>query len=67
MPTARASFGVESLTGSPPTTSSPLSGTTAPESILISVDLPAPLSPTIATTCPTPISMSTLSTAVIIP
>ncbi len=45
MPAIRASIGDRKCTGLPSSRISPLSGMTAPHSALISVDLPAPLSP----------------------
>src|SRR5262245_10172483 len=50
MPSARASAGVICGTSRPATVSRPASGRSAPVMILISVDLPAPFSPTIACT-----------------
>ena len=52
MPRARASRGPAKITGSPSKSTSPLSGTYTPERILISVDLPAPLSPSTHVTSP---------------
>ena len=52
IPRARASRGPEKLTGSPSNSTSPLSGECTPERILISVDLPAPLSPSTQVTWP---------------
>ena len=46
MPSAWASAGLRSSTGSPSTAMSPASGRYRPVMILISVDLPAPFSPT---------------------
>src|SRR6266511_49477 len=50
MPNERASCGLSIVTGSPSIMSSPASAWKTPEMILISVDLPAPLSPTTACT-----------------
>src|SRR5262245_7740253 len=52
MPSARANAGVICGTSRPATVSRPASGRSAPVMILISVDLPAPFSPTIACTSP---------------
>ena len=52
MPARRASIGERKCTGSPPSRISPASGITAPQSALISVDLPAPLSPITARISP---------------
>ncbi len=52
MPASRASFVALNDTGRPSTNSSPPSGTIAPDRHLISVDLPAPLSPMTASTSP---------------
>src|SRR5436190_6149221 len=52
MPSARASAGVMCGTSRPATVSRPASGRSAPVMILISVDLPAPFSLTIACTSP---------------
>jgi hypothetical protein len=52
MPSASASAGRSMLTGCPSSRTSPLSGLSAPESTRISVDLPAPFSPTSASTRP---------------
>src|SRR3954452_5191239 len=65
MPSAAASRGVPSETGSPSKRTSPASEDWAPDRPLIRVDLPAPLSPTSAVTLPastlmfTPLSTST--------
>src|SRR5262245_41287099 len=64
MPSAEASCGVCSETGWPSNSTSPESYDWTPASPLISVDLPAPLSPTSALTFPGWTSMSTpLSTS----
>ena len=52
IPRARASRGLVNVTGSPFISSSPLSGVWTPDRILISVDLPAPLSPSTQVTSP---------------
>src|SRR6476620_7629823 len=52
MPSACARAGVSAATRAPRTASDPESGDSAPLRILISVDLPAPFSPTIAWTSP---------------
>src|SRR4051812_35521753 len=52
MPRAKASRGEENTVGSPSTAIVPSSGRSRPESILIRVDLPAPLSPSRQTTSP---------------
>src|SRR5918993_4113567 len=52
MPSERASAGVMCGTARPCTVSVPASGRSAPVTILISVDLPAPFSPTRACTSP---------------
>src|SRR5689334_7105550 len=52
MPSARASTGEAIVTGLPSKTISPASGAWTPASVFTSVDLPAPLSPTSATTSP---------------
>src|ERR1700738_1472734 len=67
MPSLRAVSGSRSWTGWPSIRISPLSGEVAPHSILTSVDLPAPLSPTIAEISPARMLMSTPSTALIVP
>ena len=48
MPTALAACGVSNFTGLPSKIISPSSGATTPEMILMSVDLPAPFSPSTA-------------------
>src|SRR3954471_15302459 len=52
MPARRASPGLRNCTGWPSRRISPLSGTIAPESALIRLDLPAPLSPITARISP---------------
>ena len=52
IPSERASAGVMCGTARPATASVPASGCSAPVMILISVDLPAPFSPTSACTSP---------------
>ena len=52
MPCAMASAGEEKLTSSPSTSMVPSSGFCTPYRIFISVDLPAPFSPTRACTVP---------------
>src|SRR5689334_3133028 len=52
MPASRASIGVRKVTGLPSSRISPLSGISAPESALIRLDLPAPLSPITARISP---------------
>src|SRR5438477_2460006 len=52
MPSACASGGVSAAIDAPPTESDPASGDSAPLRILMSVELPAPFSPTIACTSP---------------
>src|SRR5271169_4797017 len=52
MPFSRASCGVAKLIGSPASRMSPASWRKTPEIALMIVDLPAPLSPASATTCP---------------
>src|SRR3972149_10334875 len=52
MPRRSASYGVASHTGSPLSLITPSSGWTIPARDLMSVDLPAPFSPTIAWTSP---------------
>src|SRR3954454_6010199 len=52
MPRRRASCGDRMLTGTPSIAIEPTSAGCAPESALMRVDLPAPLSPTSATTSP---------------
>src|ERR1700736_3550591 len=67
MPSLRAVSGSRSWTGCPSMRISPLSGVVAPHNILTSVDLPAPLSPTMAEISPARMLISTPSTAVIVP
>src|SRR5579859_2617236 len=52
MPAARASRGPASVTGTPSISTAPESGGNTPDRILISVDLPAPLSPRTQVTSP---------------
>src|SRR6185437_12809235 len=52
MPRAAASRGVSEATVCPATVIVPVSGTSVPDAMLISVDLPAPFSPRIACTSP---------------
>src|SRR5438874_7913290 len=52
MPARRASSGEEKCTGSPPNMMRPEVGEWTPETHLIRVDFPAPLSPTIAVISP---------------
>jgi len=52
MPASRASMGDWKDTARPSSQISPLSGVTAPDSALIRVDLPAPLSPITARISP---------------
>src|SRR6185437_13783907 len=52
MPTSRASRGSWNTTGLPSINSSPLVGWCTPDSILMKVDLPAPLSPSTQVTFP---------------
>src|SRR4029077_1339114 len=59
MPSLAASFGPWIWTSSPSNRISPLSGECVPAMHLISVDLPAPLSPTSAITSPLRTSKST--------
>src|ERR1017187_418366 len=54
MPSARAAAGVLCKTGRPSTVSVPESGFSAPVMTLISVDFPAPFSPSSACTSPEP-------------
>src|SRR4249920_3900302 len=63
MPCWRASRGLWIETGWPLMRISPESGGWAPDSVCISVDFPAPLPPTTATTSPACRSMLTSSTA----
>src|SRR6516162_3931832 len=58
MPAAVASRGVRKCTVLPCQISWPCDGSQIPEMVLISVDLPAPLSPTSAVTCPAGTSRS---------
>ena len=53
-PMVMAPCGEPKRSSCPPTATLPLSGTTTPEMILISVDLPAPFSPSSAWTSPAP-------------
>ena len=64
MPASRASIGLRKVTFRPSMKMSPLSGTTAPDSALIRLDLPAPLSPITARISPGYSSRSPLSIAV---
>ena len=64
MPAVRASMGERKLTGVPLMRISPASGVTAPASALMSVDLPAPLSPITARISPGMRSKSAWSIAV---
>src|SRR5690242_14551761 len=64
MPSERAWSTERSSTSSPLTTSRPASGFWKPEMILISVDLPAPLSPSRPSTSPLPRCRSMLRSAV---
>ena len=59
MPARRASSGVAGANGSPPTSTVPPEAPIAPERILISVDLPAPLVPMRPTTSPAATSKET--------
>src|SRR5664280_2054439 len=59
MPRASASFGLEMVTSVPRMKKAPSSQSCTPAMALISVDLPAPLSPTSATTSPASTSKST--------
>src|SRR6185295_4649911 len=59
MPTLRASAGEAKRTATPSTRTSPPSGWTAPARIFMSVDLPAPFSPTTAWTMPGAMARST--------
>ncbi len=52
MPIALASVGEVNRTGAPSKTISPASGVSTPDRHLTNADLPAPLSPTSATTSP---------------
>src|SRR4051812_27590772 len=63
MPRAVASWGREIVTRSPPKRISPASGGWIPAIAFTRVDLPAPLSPTSATTSPSPTPKSTRSRA----
>src|SRR5574337_737265 len=63
MPASRASRGVAKATGSPRSRISPALGACTPEIALISVDLPAPLSPASASTSPHSRSKLTFSSA----
>src|SRR5437588_820673 len=56
MPCAAASFGEAIVAGCPSSSISPSSASTTPARIFISVDLPAPFSPTTAWTWPRPTS-----------
>src|ERR1700737_3536386 len=64
MPCRRASSGLRKCTGWPSSSTSPSSGTVAPESALMSDDLPAPLSPITAMISPGSTSKSQPSRAV---
>src|SRR6478672_9825000 len=64
MPARRASIGVRKCTTLPSSRISPASGTSAPDSALINVDLPAPLSPITARISPARSSKSAWSSAV---
>jgi hypothetical protein len=64
MPRRRASSGPWNRTGWPSSSTSPSSGVMAPDSTLIRVDLPAPLSPITASTSPSRSSKSTPPSAV---
>src|SRR6187397_1271005 len=59
MPTLRASAGEAKRTATPSTRTSPSSGWTAPARIFMSVDFPAPFSPTTAWTMPGAMARST--------
>ena len=63
MPAARAARGESSLSGWPSARMSPASAGRKPYTIFISVLLPAPFSPSSASTCPAGMSRSTPSTA----
>src|SRR6266699_5026865 len=63
MPLRRASCGEEKCTGSPPNMIRPEVGVWTPETHLIRVDFPAPLSPTIAVISPLRAQMVTSVTA----
>src|ERR1700691_4624592 len=63
MPLSRASCGEAKATRRPSSTISPSSAWNTPEIALISVDLPAPLSPASATTSPGKTSSETLVSA----
>src|SRR6185503_12347761 len=67
MPTLRASAGEAKRTATPSTRTSPPSGSTAPARIFMSVDLPAPFSPTTAWTMPGAMARSTPPRAWITP
>src|SRR5829696_6384807 len=64
MPTSRASRGEEKATGWPSTRYAPLVGWWTPASVLISVDLPAPLSPSRHITSPRPTVIDTPERAI---
>src|SRR5262249_38142557 len=64
IPASRASSGLANLTGFPATRISPASGGWTPDRHLISVDLPAPFSPTSAVTSPSSAQSETPSSAV---
>src|SRR5215471_7457696 len=69
MPSACASCGLRMCTGRPSHSTTPESAGPTPAITLTSVDLPAPLSPTSATTSPAPTSRLTsvsASTAVLV-
>ena len=63
MPAAKASRGEAKTTGRPSTAMLPSSGRSRPDSILIRVDLPAPLSPSRQTTSPGATLSETFSSA----
>src|SRR6218665_1862826 len=67
MPTCSASCGDRKSTNSPPTRNCPVSCVIAPERTFSRVDLPAPLSPTIAITSPPTARKLTVSRALTAP
>src|SRR5450432_3847931 len=67
MPRAKASRGERNTTASPSTAIVPSSGRSSPDRILISVDLPAPLSPRRQTTSPGLTSRLTSRIAITLP
>ena len=67
MPASLASRGEQKRVGSPSTSSSPSSCWCTPERILISVDLPAPLSPSTQVTSPALTTVETSLSAMTFP